>query len=305
MLTGEAFLSSYRARVPDEQWEVIEPIVKNLVRKAGYTDRPYAREAVKALTHLAVWARRHGISLETETLLSPATVERYVATGTPTLSPATRGTRRSTLTVLARRLTRTAPWAPERSRYPHAKPLRPYETAQIPHLLSIANHQSTLSKVRAATAIIGLGLGAGLRPFEVRIAQGADIDRNEHGNIVVNVGGRFPRTVPVLEPLTDSVAELAQRHSGLLIRNAAIPRPHVLADIVRKLDVPEALAPLSISRLRTTWAVVAVTSVPLPIAAAAYGAPTLRFLLPLAPHITPNLAWPASQMGPLAAVRLD
>ncbi len=107
-----------------------------------------------------------GLAPAPETLLTEATIERFVLTGCDPLSPASMRTLRSNLRALARALAahpRPAPTPLPRER---AKP--PYSRAEIAAYLRLAGAQSTEARRMRATALICLGAGAGLVGAELR-----------------------------------------------------------------------------------------------------------------------------------------
>ena len=59
-----------------------------------------------------------------------------------------------------------------------------------------------------ATALVCLGAGAGLIRSDLRLARGTDVIARS-GGVIVAVGGRRPRTVPVLARYNDRLLDAA------------------------------------------------------------------------------------------------
>src|SRR5665811_1718699 len=182
-------------------------------RSAAARAAPRRRERAKALLYaagrLAAFGESVGMELSAEALLGEATIERFILTGCPTVSAATRRTLRTNLRALARALDRAPPPAPlarERAK-------RPYAEAEIAGYLRLARAQPTEARRAQATALVCLGAGAGLVGSELRHLSGPDVIRRS-GGLVVAVGGRRARSVPVLERFCEPLAKAAAFASG-------------------------------------------------------------------------------------------
>src|ERR1700689_2831809 len=135
-----------------------------------------------------------GLELSAGVLLHGSVIERFILTGTGTLSPATRRTLRTNLRALARTVEpyrQPAPVALARERS-----LRPYSEAEIAGYLRLAGAQRTLARRIRTSALVCLGAGAGLVGAELRHLTGSDIVWRSGGLLVV-VGGAQARTGPV------------------------------------------------------------------------------------------------------------
>ncbi|WP_254661241.1 hypothetical protein [Gordonia sp. UCD-TK1] len=59
----------------------------------------------------------------------------------------------------------------------------------------------------------------------------------------------------------------------------------MVSNLIMRCDIPEKLRPLTMSRLRQTWALEALASVPLPAVMTAYGSRSLHFTDVLLPRL--------------------
>jgi len=109
---------------------------------------------------------------------------------------------------------------------------------------------------RTATALLALGLGAGLIPREFFEVRGPQV-QVRCGVTVLHLTGRRGRVVPVLQRYAESVRTLAaEAGSGLLTGHALLPGQDSRHwHVIRHLDLPASLPPLRTSRLRSTWLV--------------------------------------------------
>ena len=104
-----------------------------------------------------------------------------------------------------------------------------------------------------ATALICLGAGAGLAGSELRHVRGRDVTRR-CGGLVVAVGGRRARAVPVLArfqaPLEEAAAFAGER---LIVGGREPGRRNVSDALCAALSADPSLPRLEAGRLRATW----------------------------------------------------
>jgi integrase len=166
-----------------------------------------AKALLFAAGRLAAFGERVGVELEPGMLLAPATVERFIRAGCRDVSPATRRTLRTNLRALARareRYPQPAPVALSRER---AKP--PYSAVQIAGYLRLAAAQPTVRRRMRTAALVCLGAGAGVIASELRHLRGCDVTERS-GGVLVRVGGRRARSVPVLAGYQQPLLEAAR-----------------------------------------------------------------------------------------------
>lgn len=99
-------IRDYRPILRAEHWSEVAPWVRSVVTDASPATRGPALIWLDALTR---WAIDQGLPLNREVLLCPATVEQHTTGGMAGLSDTSRGTRRSYLSTIGRRVTTRAP----------------------------------------------------------------------------------------------------------------------------------------------------------------------------------------------------
>jgi hypothetical protein len=227
--------------------------VRGVVARAVPATPARAKAWLFAAAKLAGFGERVGLELSAGVLLHPAVIERFVLTGASTVSPATRRTLRTNLRALARAIEAHPEPAPVA--LPRERAKRPYCEVEIDGYLALAAAQSTVSRRMRATALICLGAGAGLIGSELRHLRGMDVVARS-GGLLVMVGGRRARAVPVLarfhEPLERSAAFAAERY----LVGGRSPDRHNLSDVLTVALCQDAGLPrLQAGRLRATWLV--------------------------------------------------
>ncbi|MDH6283898.1 hypothetical protein [Prescottella agglutinans] len=263
--TPEEVIERYTPVMPVQLWESIGPFVRDVVRR-GFTSSATPKVTgcrIGAVASIVAWAVDQGLPLDVEEIFHPATVDRYALSITG-LSNATRSTRRATLTTLSRRITRAAPWEPERETLPYPRPSAPYTWAQAVRLCAWAPRQRSDVRRQGLSAALALGFGAGLRATEMITVTAADV-RVRGDRVIVTVRGPRPRQVPVLAPYADAVVEAAERAGGGHVFRDPLPRVEYVSTVLNRCEIPDRLRPLTAARLRLTWEVAVVQAVPLPV----------------------------------------
>ena len=169
-----------------------------------------------------------------EMLFDEALVERFILCGTGGHSAGTRRTLRTSLRALARAVApRVGPGA---TPLPRERAKAPYTKGEIDAYLALAAAQPTRARRRRAGGLIALGAGAGLVGADLRAVRGVDVVARS-GGLVVVVGGKKARVVPVLaryhELLGESAAFAGARYvvGGRDPRRAQRDHPaHLLVD---------------------------------------------------------------------------
>lgn len=253
-----AAIEGYRPKSLKElrRWDAIAALVREVVAGSGPPSRRRAIELMRTVAHFASWAAGEGVPAQVESLFRPEHVERYIATGCPQLSEGSRATRRSALRRMGRAATRTAPWVPPPAQLPRQTLADPYSPVEVAGFWAAAQAQRTPALRRTATALLTLGLGAGLVPIEHFGVHGRHVQQVD-GVTVVQVDGRRARQVPVLEvyaePLRDLAAEVGE---ALLIGHPLLAGQESRQwHVIRLLDLPAGLPVLRAGRLRSTWLV--------------------------------------------------
>jgi hypothetical protein len=210
-----------------------------------------ARALLYAASKLARFGESVGLEPEAETLLGEATIERFVLLGTHTVSAATRRTLRTNLRALAR--AQEADPRPLAAALPRERAKAPYGEAEIAGYLHLAQAQPTEARRMRAGALLCLGAGAGLIGSELRHVSGRDVTRR-CGGLLVAVGGRRARAVPVLARFGAPLEEAARFAGDRLILGGCDPERRNLTDgLNAALSRDAGLPRLQPARLRATW----------------------------------------------------
>jgi hypothetical protein len=246
------------------------------------------------LVKFAAWAyqrpgRAGGVELQLEELLDPQMVEQYLA-GPVTASPA--GTQATVRSILRRAVRELSGTKPVKIGYTAVQP--PYTDAECAAFVRLARNQPTSAKRRALSALVALGLGAGLdgreqksiSPDRVR-----EVDLGDQIALVVSVGGERAREVVVRagydallrEALHLHETEGRRRDQPLYGRSSE--RNNVTTAVTTKaVTATGSGVDINATRLRATW-LVALMQAPVPLSvllrtAGLRGARTLVDLLP-------------------------
>jgi hypothetical protein len=227
--------------------------VRDVVAHAAPQTRARAKALLFAASKLAGFGERVGLELSAGVLLHASVIERFILTGTGGVSPATRRTLRTNLRALARALEPHPQPAPPALARERSK--APYLEGEIAGYLALAAAQSTLSRRMRATALVCLGAGAGLIGSELRHITGESVVERS-GGLVVMVGGRRARVVPVLERFHEPLIAAATFAAGGYLLGGSAPTRRNLTDTLTAALCSDAGLPrLQSGRLRATWLV--------------------------------------------------
>jgi hypothetical protein len=201
---------------------------RQVVMQAAPAGRDRARNLLWAAGKLADWGTGLGLDPVPEVLLHPSVIERFTAHA-PGLTGVTRRTLRTNLRFIARRV------VPQL--HPADAPL-PRERARAPY---------------RAAGLVCLGAGAGLIRADLRAVRGTDICRRS-GGVIVTVGGRRPRVVPVLARYHGPLLESARFAGAQLVTGGTDPQRHnITSPLARSIAGGTGMPALDTSRLRATW----------------------------------------------------
>ena len=221
-----------------------------VVTGAGPAGRERAKNLLWAAGRLADWAAGLGLDPAPEVLLHSSVIERFTAHA-PGLTGVTRRTLRTSLRFLARQV--VPQLHPADAPLPRERAKAPYSPAEIGGYLALAGAQPTAARRMRTAGLVCLGAGAGLIRADLRDVRGSDIICRS-GGVIVAVGGRRPRAVPVLaryhQPL---LASAAFAGDGLVTGGTDPARRNVTTPLTRALAGGTGLPRLDTSRLRATW----------------------------------------------------
>ena len=240
-----------RYRPPDLSAQALH-FARTAVLVARPPSVPRARALLWASARLGAWAEVVALELAPEVLLHPSVLERFLCSGLDGASPTLRRTARSNLRVVARA-------HGEVFRHPDPVSIRrdnpkaPYDQRSIDGYFVLAAHQPTAARRQRLTALLCLGLGAGLDGVDLRHTRGCHIVARS-GGVLVDVAGPRARTVPVLSTYHDRLLEAAGNAGERFICGGELlGRKNVTANLVGKLAGGTDLPRLEVSRLRSTW----------------------------------------------------
>ena len=256
---GDATATTARVAAAIAAWqgaavgEAARVFARDVVGRAAPGTAGRARALLFAAARLAAFADSVGLELRPEVVLHASVIERFIVTGTGGVSAATRRTLRTNLRHLARHA--GPPAGPGPVALPRERAKQPYADTEIAGYLALAAAQSPLARRHRAGALVCLGAGAGLVGSELRHLTGADVVERS-GGLLVLVGGRRPRAVPVLarfhQPLT---AAAAFAGDGYLIGGRDPDRKNLTDWVSVALCADAGLPRLEGGRLRATWLV--------------------------------------------------
>lgn len=240
-----------------QEWSAIGDFVRACVGACAPCAPATAQRQMMTATHFVAWCVRNDVPLDAEAMFTPARVEHYVTTQLGHTSSRSQATTRSYLRVVGMACTRRASWIANPAPYNGKRTTRPYTREQIAAYWDSCVAQSTPVRRRAMACMLTLGLGAGLRAvelFELRAEQ--IIEHPAHDGVLVVV--LMDRLIPVRHEMSDMLIHLCDETlAGRLIGDSAkrvTARPQ-LHKIIDTLVIPESLPALTMTNLRSTWAV--------------------------------------------------
>lgn len=211
-----------------------------------------AKALLFAAGKLATYGSSIGLELEEEMLLTESVIERFVRSSHAGSAP-TRRTLRTNLRYLQRASLEHPPPRPQS--LPRKRAKAPYSPAEIASYLALCDAQPTKLRRTRASALICLGAGAGLIGGELRSVRGTDVVCRS-GGVLVEVGGRRPRVVPVLAPYHRRLLCAAGLLGEAYLVAGRDPDSHnVTNPLVRSLSGGIDLPRLEAGRLRSSYLV--------------------------------------------------
>ena len=170
---------------------------REVVAQAAPANKDRAKAWLFAASRLAGFAVMAGLELGPEVVFCPPVIERFIVASERAVSAPTRRTLRTNCRAMGRALAAYPEPAPVP--LPRERAKKPYTVEEISAYLALADAQPTPARRTRAGAVICLGAGAGLVGADLAQVRGTDVVARS-GGVVVDVGGRRPRAVPVLLP---------------------------------------------------------------------------------------------------------
>jgi integrase len=226
-------------------------LAREVVAAAAPPTPARAKALLFAAGRLAAFAESVGLELSPAVVLSEPVIERLVLVGCDRLAPASVRTLRTNLRSLARAVERYPQPAPTALARERAK--APYSEAEIEGYLRLAAALSTKRRRLRASALVCLGAGAGIVAGELRQLRGTDVVARTGGMLVL-VGGRRPRSVPVLAGYHERLLAAARFAGENFIVGGRDPgRRNITDALCAALSADSSLPRLQPGRLRSTW----------------------------------------------------
>lgn len=253
-----AYVPSSAHPCTQSEWRQISELVRDCVRLSISASPSTTLARMQTTAAFVAWCLRSDVPLHAETMFTPPRVEQYVATQMAHRNPRGQASVRTELRCVGRACTTRAGWdrpAPRLDTGPRVG--APYTPDEVSGLWSAALAQSTTRRRHVLATVLTLGLGAGLsntEMFELRTSQ--VLEHPVHDGVLVLA--LLDRLVPVRHDVKDTLLHLCDAQpSGRLIGGRAekvLSRNQILT-MIAHLDVPTSLPPVTVRRLRTTWAV--------------------------------------------------
>ena len=211
-----------------------------------------AKALLFAAGKLAAYGSSIGCELDEKVLFAESVIERFISSPHSGSAP-TRRTLRTNLRFLARESHEHLP--PQPRRLPRERAKAPYLPAELASYLALCDAQPTkLGRTRAG-ALICLGAGAGLVGGELRSVRGSDVV-SRSGGVLVLVGGRHPRAVPLLSAYHERLLDAAAFFGcGYLVSGVNPDSHNVTNPLIRSLSGGIDLERLETARLRSSYLV--------------------------------------------------
>ncbi len=241
-----------------KEWPRIREFVQAAVLDCAPQNTYSTRELlVVASQHVAWCVSTAGLPLERDVVFRREVISEFVSsTACDHTSEGTRGNYRSKLLRMSESLLSPQYRTVRLPALPPSNAAVPYCAADIAQLRSWASGQNTRYRRDNCRALLGLGMGAGLRAAEIAFVQAGHVTIDEEG-VFVAVPGPRARFVPVLAEWEDMVADAAMAAADpaqfLFRADRQKTHRHLVANFVDKSVACE--IPVSSQRMRATWLV--------------------------------------------------
>lgn len=243
----------YTPKMPAEHWHAIEGFVRRAVHHTAPLTVYSEKQLYPAASRLALFAwGTAGLPLEDDVVFDPGVIERFTRAELATYSRAGRNTIRARL----RRMSEVLLGDGARGRFRalgKAEASRPYTDSDVASLLSWAVAQRDTERRTSASALLALGLGAGLAGQEIIRLRVEDLTEDADG-VVVSVKGDGARDVPVLRQWEALLLERKRfvGPSGWAFRSGQRGgNVNLVTDFASRMPAPA--VSLQSRRMRATW----------------------------------------------------
>jgi len=267
--------------MPESYWQVIDAFVRAAVTDAQPATVYSAQDLLSVTARHVLWCwQTAGLALDRKAVFNRLVIEEFIAHGCPTLSPASKGNRRSQLLRMSEALLGQEGCPGRLAPLPPSDPVRPYSSSELVALGSWAAGQSTATARRDAGTLLALGAGAGLAVEDVAGLTAGMVTVDDLG-VLLAVPGRRPRLVPVLAswetPIIEATAVIPADRPLFRERRTTPNKKNFASNFV-DCSAGVGIKP-SVQRLRATWIVGHLTaSTPVVALMAAAGVESLEAL---------------------------
>lgn len=193
------------------EWKAIRPFLVETLGQLEYPSASSAQMRIRYAARLVAWARHEGIPMKPEKVFAAEHAHRFIATELKHLSPAGKATVRSHLRAITRAVVPNPHWSEDIRPFANARTLAaPYSDDDVAGFWRATQSQATDHRAHVLTALLTLGLGAGLKPREALSVTRNDM--REHVDTSGFLAIELPdRIVPVLTHYAPRLEALCQR----------------------------------------------------------------------------------------------
>lgn len=274
--------------IPEPLFRQVRPVMLDVMTRSTTTGSEKFRQQRRYVAQLAAWSLEHSLSLDLEDLLTASRIQSYVASRQcQHLVAASRADLRSDLLELAQQVNPAYDGVPRAESIPRPRTKPPYTQVEETNIVRVARNQNTGNRRRQMCAICGLGLGAGLDSTDLKELLAQDITDRRSAGLIVAVGGRRPREVPVRKGYEELVREgLEGLRPGDPVIGKRTDRKNVATRVVSQAVIPSTAPHIEQGRLRATY-LAALIQQPIPLLDLldAAGLKSVQTLVDIAQHL--------------------
>jgi len=250
----ETHLQQWRPKDLDEtRWVEICPIVQKALRCSTVKSLGTFKKLCRNVSDFVNWSTDRGYAATTEALFIPTVIDDYVRKGMDRFAKGSQATNESALRGLARSVNPDLNAARQSTPIGYAPIKPPYDKADTEAILRIAATHPEGPTCRKFAACVGLGLGAGAGPKDLRVLRRQDIDLAADSP-TVTLEGLEKRTVEIRPEYLDLVKKGVDglKPDDLVVATDSNAKD-VVASVMSRVKVLGACPELSQGRLRATW----------------------------------------------------
>ena len=252
-MTDETY--NYRPEMADKLWATIGPFVRSCVEAAATETRYSKPELFAAATPLTVWAwGTAGLPLDPTVIFDRDVIDRFTSVVPQYRTKGSRNTMRSRLLRISEALLTPEAIVTALRPLGASDPSAPYSDRELAALRSWASVQPTAARRSSASALLALGIGAGLSGKEIIECRIADVVADDDG-VVVTARGDRARRIPVSRDWEDALARIVQGDPAdrpLFREGQSGDNPNLITDFVSR---SRGRVALQARRMRATWIV--------------------------------------------------